>query len=115
MKSVAELYELAETRGDTLPCTKADPVEEVFFDEEAPTTEIRSLAERYCSGCPLASHCLDGALEDPNAVGLYGGHWVANGEIWPWHKHAEQLRARSRRRQSIEARELTLELTLGVA
>ena len=59
-----------------LPCHTADP--ELFFSEvDLAVAEAKSL----CGGCPVRTHCLEGALSRQEPVGVWGGELFEDGRV----------------------------------
>jgi WhiB family redox-sensing transcriptional regulator len=54
-------------------CLDADP--ELFFPEgtSGPALEEASRAKLVCAGCPVRTRCLDWALANGAAFGIWGG------------------------------------------
>ena len=51
---------------------------DLFFSDEIPDI-IK--AKRICSGCPVSSACLEGALERREPWGVWGGQLFLNGRV----------------------------------
>ncbi|WP_337061896.1 WhiB family transcriptional regulator [Kineococcus sp. G2] len=63
---------------DPLPCRRYDS--ELWFAESPADVE---LAKSLCTGCPLQSACLAGALERAEPWGVWGGQLVLAGAVVP--------------------------------
>lgn len=59
-----------------LPCHFVDP--DLFFAE---TPQDVELAKALCRGCPMASACLEGALERHEPHGVWGGELFCDGVV----------------------------------
>lgn len=66
----------AVVSGIGLPCHLVDP--DVFFAEDPAEIEY---AKALCTGCPIRTECLTGALERGEACGVWGGELVVNGLV----------------------------------
>jgi WhiB family transcriptional regulator, redox-sensing transcriptional regulator len=83
---------LAGAEPDALPCRSHDP--DLWFAELPAALER---AKQLCSGCPIKTACLEGALARQEPWGVWGGEIFEHGVVI--------LRKRSRGRPSKAARE----------
>ena len=69
---IAEL----EHPGAEIPCHSQDP--ELYFAESPQDVER---AKALCTGCPVRSACMAGALERREPWGVWGGELFVNGKV----------------------------------
>lgn len=72
-----------------IPCRNEDP--ELWFAEQAPQM---AEAKVLCGSCPLATACLQGAIDREEPWGVWGGEIIVDGKI------VTQKRGRGRPRKA---------------
>jgi WhiB family redox-sensing transcriptional regulator len=65
-----------EHTGAAIPCRANDP--ELFFAERPEDVER---AKALCTGCPVRSACMSGALERREPWGVWGGELFVQGVV----------------------------------
>ncbi len=73
---LAQLLEVAATRGVALPCRTHDP--DLWF-AEAPAELER--AKQLCAPCPIRNACLAAALSRQEPWGVWGGEIFERGSV----------------------------------
>lgn len=74
-------WELASCRVDietVAPAGHQNPMTELFFSEQL---DDIAAAKEICTGCPVQTPCLDGALQRREPWGVWGGQLFFNGKV----------------------------------